>query len=55
MDVVSRKLKKIQVIAGTHPLPSQTNVDTSLKMLNMVKQARQNDLVLALGKDDSLV
>ena len=47
-DVVSRTLNKIEVVEGTHPLPSKTNVAACERMIEIAESATEKDLVLVL-------
>lgn len=42
------KLKRIKVVRGTHPYPSQTNVNATKKLVELVKGLDKDDLVLSL-------
>ena len=48
LDVVSGPLKHMRSLAGTHPLPSVTNMNATAEILALVKQADSHDLVIAL-------
>lgn len=48
IDTKTRNLKKIKVIKGTHPLPSQANVKATHDIINLIKQASKNDLIINL-------
>jgi len=48
IDTVKKKLKKITVIKGTHPLPSQTNVNATKKIIQLVSSLSWDDLVICL-------
>jgi glycerate-2-kinase len=39
---------KIEVVEGTHPLPSETNVSATAKILKLIESANEQDLVIAL-------
>jgi len=47
-DIVEKKLNKIQVIKGTHPLPSQINADACERMVKLAEEATENDLIITL-------
>jgi len=47
-DVVSKELKRIEVVKGNHPTPSQTNVDACKRMVEIVKNASEKDLIINL-------
>ncbi len=44
----SKDLKKIRYFEGTHPLPSEQNVSATKKILEMVKDLTEKDLVITL-------
>ena len=46
IDVVDESFSKIQYTKGTHPLPSQENIDYTKKVLESVKDLSERDLVL---------
>ena len=48
IDTKVRKLKKIKVVKGTHPLPSKINVDATKKIYEIASKAGKNDLILFL-------
>ncbi len=48
IDLKHRKLKKIKVFAGTHPLPSEKNISATKKLIKTLKEARAKDLVIAI-------
>ena len=50
------KLKTIRVFKGSHPLPSEKNIEATKKIINIVKKAGKDDLifVLASGGGSSL-
>lgn len=48
IDVSQIKLKRIKVKKGTHPLISRGNIQSSVRIINIVKQASDNDLVICL-------
>jgi len=41
-------LKKIQTIIGTHPLPSETNVQATREIFSLLGECDENDIVLML-------
>jgi len=41
-------LKKIKVVKGTHPMPTQINVDTTKKIVSLLKGLDKDDLVLCM-------
>lgn len=42
------KLDKIKVIEGTHPMPSQGNIDATKEIVELVKKLNEDDLVICL-------
>jgi len=48
IDISQIKLKRIKVRKGTHPLISRGNIQSSARIINIVKQASDNDLVICL-------
>lgn len=48
IDLKHRKLKKIKVFGGTHPLPSQRNILATKKLIQTLQNARAKDLVIAV-------
>lgn len=48
IDVVDEKFEKISYTKGTHPLPSQTNVAYTEKVLASLKNLSEQDLVLVV-------
>ena len=48
IDVVNAKFKKIHFILGTHPLPSQENIDYTNTVLSQMKNVTEKDLVLVV-------
>jgi len=42
------KLKKIQVIKGTHPIPSRKNINATKKIVDLIKNLNKDDLVVCL-------
>jgi glycerate-2-kinase len=42
------KLKRINIVRGTHPYPSQTNVNAAKKLVDLVKGLDKDDLILSL-------
>ncbi len=45
-DVRDGRLQKIQSYCGDHPFPSQKNVDVTEKMIHLLKDLTQNDMVI---------
>jgi len=48
IDTKARKLSKIKVVKGTHPLTSEVNVRATEKILGMVRGAEEDDLIFCL-------
>ncbi len=48
IDTRHVKLKKIKVVQGTHPLPSQVNVDATKEIVSLLESASSRDLVINL-------
>lgn len=48
IDVVDETFHKVQYTKGTHPLPSQTNIDYTKKVLENVTNLTEKDLVLVV-------
>lgn len=48
IDVVDETFKKIHYTKGTHPLPSQTNIDFTKNVLDNLTHLTENDLVLVV-------
>lgn len=48
IDVVDEKFKKINYTKGTHPLPSQTNLDFTEQVLEETKDLNGTDLVIVV-------
>lgn len=46
LDVKGGKLKRLASVVGTHPLPSPTNMKATGEIMALLKDARENDLVL---------
>jgi len=42
------KLKTIKVFKGSHPLPSEKNIEATKEIVNIVKKAGKNDLIFVL-------
>jgi len=42
------KLKRIKLIKGTHPVPSQANINGAKKILNLISNLDKDDLVICL-------
>ena len=48
LDIKIGELKKIKSYAGTHPYPSEQNVEITKKILEMVKGVTEKDLIITL-------
>ena len=48
IDLKHRKLKKIKVFGGTHPLPSEKNILATKKLIKTLKEAKSKDLVITI-------
>lgn len=48
IDLKHRKLKKIKVFVGTHPLPSERNILATKKLIKTLGEAKAKDLVIAI-------
>ncbi len=48
IDTVSIKLQKIETLKGTHPLPSEQNIEATEKITNLLSNAKRDDLVLVI-------
>lgn len=48
IDLVDETFKKIHYTKGTHPLPSQINIDFTENVVNSLSQLGENDLVLVV-------
>ncbi len=48
IDTKEKQFKKIEFTLGTHPLPSQNNIDFTEKVLNRLKNLETTDLVLVV-------
>lgn len=46
IDVVDETFSKVQYTKGTHPLPSQENIDYTKKILETIKDLTEKDLIL---------
>lgn len=47
IDIHRRFVPKIRVYIGTHPLPSEKNIMATNKIIDLMKSATKNDLVIA--------
>lgn len=48
IDLKSRKLEKIEVFSGTHPLPSEENITATKKLVDVLKPTTDKDLIIAV-------
>ncbi len=48
IDLVDEKFESIEYIKGTHPLPSQTNIDYTKNVIKSLSELGENDLVLVV-------
>ncbi len=48
IDTRARKLSKIKVVKGTHPLTSAINVQTSEKIIEILKKSKKEDIIFCL-------
>lgn len=48
IDLVDETFQKIEYVKGTHPLPSQINIDFTKKVLKSLQGLTENDLVLVI-------
>lgn len=48
LDVASGNFKKLSSKVGTHPLPSETNVNATNEIISLLEGATERDLVLAV-------
>lgn len=46
--VRNKKLKRIKVLEGTHPIPSEINLASTKELLSIVSEAKRDDLVICL-------
>lgn len=46
VDVHPGKLKQIKVYAGSHPMPTEKNVDITRQIVRLLKRTAKNDLVI---------
>lgn len=46
LDVCQGELIRIKCIQGTHPLPSEQNIKATKKIIKLLKETREDDLVL---------
>ncbi len=48
IDIEDGKLKHLKAYKGTHPLPSQKNINVSKKIVDIAKKAEKDDLIIIL-------
>ena len=48
IDLYEGKLKKIKVFLGTHPLPTDKNINATKKLIKLIKKSGEDDLVIFL-------
>lgn len=48
IDTVSIKLQKIETLKGTHPLPSEQNIEATEKITKLLINAKRDDLVIVI-------
>jgi len=48
IDIEKKSLKYVKSFKGTHPLPSNKNLEATQKIMNMLKITKSNDLVIFL-------
>ena len=48
IDVQQGQLKKIKSVKGSHPYPSLTNLKATEKIIDILKQANQDDLIIVI-------
>lgn len=48
IDTQKRYLSKIKIIKGTHPLPSQINIEATKKIIGLLEESDKNTLILNL-------
>lgn len=48
LDIKTGDLKKIKSVAGTHPYPSEQNIEATKEILKMVENLTEKDLVICL-------
>ncbi len=46
IDTQKKKLKKIKVFVGSHPLPSEKNIDATAKLIEFISGKKENDLII---------
>lgn len=46
IDTHQGKLKKIKTYVGSHPFPSQNNIDATAEIIKLLKDLKENDLVI---------
>ncbi len=48
IDITKKRMKKIKALRGTHPLPSNQNIRATRKIINLLSQVTERDLVIAI-------
>lgn len=48
IDTKTRKLRRVKVMKGTHPMPSTANVTKSMQIMKIAEKATENDLIIFL-------
>ena len=48
IDIAPIELEKIEVLKGTHPLPSEQNIEDTKKIYSLLKKANEKDLVISI-------
>lgn len=48
IDIKSRLASKIRIYAGTHPLPSEKNITATNKIIELLKSADKQDLIISV-------
>ena len=48
IDIQQGRLKKIKSVKGSHPYPSSVNLKATEKIINILKQANQDDLIIVI-------
>lgn len=48
IDIAKAPTKKVHVFVGTHPLPTEQNIKATKKLVEFVKYAQEDDLIIAV-------
>lgn len=48
IDIAKKRMKKIKAMRGTHPLPSNQNIRATNKIVELLKNVTEKDLVVAI-------